>query len=1124
MFGPDFWKELRKVITASVLLGLVCAVNAQAQITATLRSVTVRSAVEFLQKEYQYSFTMSTDQVDINAQVNVEAKNAPLRSVLDQIFAGQNVSYRINGKHITVTSANNAVQARSSKAADSGAEFSGIILDEEKLPMPGAAIMEQGTTNGTNADADGRFHFNTKGSSPTLVISFFGYEDVVLPMKGSKNNLEIRMYPQMQTLDDAVVVGYGTMTRRDITSAIGQFRPKASERRDVLSVDQFLQGRIAGVHISTASGIPGASSRVSIRGIGSLTAGNEPLYVIDGVPLTSTTGDTGAFTQAESLTGLATLNPSDIESVEVLKDAASAAIYGSRATNGVIIITTKSGKKGAPRVTVDASTSWSVQPRTETLEIASPDLMIETFNEAIDNYNMQYGATLPRFENPAPGFPTHDWLKDVLRTGHSRNLTASVSGGTDAIKYYVSGGVKHQEGPAIDNDLDQYSFKTNLSGKIKNWLSFGVNSQFSYTHNNRVSSGYSGFNVVKAAVEQYSWTEPINPDGSWASQTDGVLINNNALQAIKAGDFWLRTYRVLSSANLTFHLLPGLDFKTSLGEDFVSMEEHVYYTSKHRAALPSPDNPLGGMLTDGRRHRTTVLWENTLSYNKKFNSGLGLGAVLGHSVQLDESSSASQTGQGFPSASFDVNASAANITAASTSRTSYALQSYFGRLNLNYKDRYVGTFTMRADGSSKFAPEHRYGYFPSASVGWNVDKEPWWKASGVTLKLRASVGATGNQGGIGAYAYQALAAAGFNYNNVNGLGLSTAGNRDLKWETALQEDFGLDVSFFKGALSITADIFNKDTRDLLYSRPIMATTGYTTLSSNIGSMNNKGLEFTIAGNLGKRDFRWRGDFNISFIRNKLTKLLDDKQFIMPDSFHTLKVGEEVGSFYMVKMIGIYQRDEDVPEYLYTNEGVRAGDVIYEDVSGPDGVPDGKIDNTYDRQIVGSANPKFSGGFNNTFTWKNLELSVFMTYSYGQSVYEYWSGGLRLAGSGLWPQLRSVCEGRWTGEGTTNTTPRAIYNQTWNSTKFGTSSRFLHDASYLRIRSITLGYNLPNRWVSALKLDGLRIYCQLDNAWVFTKWPYLDPEVSYNSSATTYGVDWLNPGQPRTFMVGINLKF
>ncbi len=248
--------------------------------------------------------------------------------------------------------------------------------------MPGAAIMEQGTTNGTNADADGRFHFNTKGSSPTLVISFFGYEDVVLPMKGSKNNLEIRMYPQMQTLDDAVVVGYGTMTRRDITSAIGQFRPKASERRDVLSVDQFLQGRIAGVHISTASGIPGASSRVSIRGIGSLTAGNEPLYVIDGVPLTSTTGDTGAFTQAESLTGLATLNPSDIESVEVLKDAASAAIYGSRATNGVIIITTKSGKKGAPRVTVDASTSWSVQPRTETLEIASPDLMIETFNEA----------------------------------------------------------------------------------------------------------------------------------------------------------------------------------------------------------------------------------------------------------------------------------------------------------------------------------------------------------------------------------------------------------------------------------------------------------------------------------------------------------------------------------------------------------------------------------------------------------------------------------------------------------------------------------------------------------------------------------------------------------------------
>ena len=475
-----------------------------------------------------------------------------------------------------------------------------------------------------------------------------------------------------------------------------------------------------------------------------------------------------------------------------------------------------------------------------------------------------------------------------------------------------------------------------------------------------------------------------------------------------------------------------------------------------------------------------------------------------------------QRGIGFPSSSFDVNSVAAEISKANSSRTAYALQSFFGRVNLNYKDRYVGTLTMRADGSSKFAPENRYGYFPSASIGWNADKESWWHADGITMKLRASIGATGNQGNIGPYAYQALASGGVNYNNVNGLGLSTPGNRDLKWETAVQQDLGIDMSFFKGALSFTADVFNKDTRDLLYSKPTMITTGYSSYTCNIGSMNNKGLELTVAGNAGKHDFRWRGDFNISFVRNKLTKLLDDSEIIMPDSFHALQVGKEVGSFYMVKMLGIYQHDEDVPEYLYENEGVRAGDVIYDDYNG-----DGKI-TADDRQIVGSANPKFSGGFNNTFTWKNLELSVFMTYSYGQSVYEYWTGGLRL-GNGTWPQLKSACEGRWTGPGTTNKTPRAIYGQSWNSTKF-VNTRFLHDASYLRLRSITLGYNLPSKWMRAIKMNSVRVYFQLDNAYVFTKWPYLDPEVSYNSNAATYGVDWLNPGQPRTFMFGVNLKF
>ena len=357
-------------LVIATALSWLFAVSANAQISMSLKDVSVRSAVEYLQKEYHYSFTIGTDDIDINKHVTVQVKNVSIQNALDRIFAGQNVSYKVNGKNISVV-AKKAQPAPAAKPVGKAQPLlcTGIVVDENNSPMAGAFVVEKGTTNAVSSGADGKFSIKVTGAEPVLSFSFFGYEDKEVQMSSSRTNIEVKMEPQALSLDQSVVVGYGSMTRRDITSAIGQFKPKASERRDVLSVDQLLQGRIAGVNITTASGIPGASSRVSIRGIGSLNAGNEPLYVIDGVPITSTSGDTGAFSQGESMTGLATLNPSDIESVEVLKDAASAAIYGSRATNGVIIVTTKSGKKGAPVISIDASMSLSQQPRLDKLTL-----------------------------------------------------------------------------------------------------------------------------------------------------------------------------------------------------------------------------------------------------------------------------------------------------------------------------------------------------------------------------------------------------------------------------------------------------------------------------------------------------------------------------------------------------------------------------------------------------------------------------------------------------------------------------------------------------------------------------------------------------------------------------------
>ena len=990
----------------------------------------------------------------------------------------------------------------------------GRVVDEASLPLVGAFVAEQGSTGGTTTDLDGNFELSVSSPSAKVVVSFFGYEDYILSGSAGEE-AEVRMTPQSLSLEETVVVGYGSMTRRDITSAIGSFKPKPSERRDVLSVDQILQGRIAGVNISTSSGVPGSESRVNIRGTGSLNAGNEPLYVVDGVPITSTSGDMGLYSGGESMSGMATINPADIESVEVLKDAASAAIYGSRATNGVVIITTKSGHKGGAKIGIDASYSLGWEPNTDKLKVADADSFIDMLNDAINRYNEQSGQNVENVVNPAPGAPKHDWLKDVLRVAQSRNISLSISGGTDNVNYYVSAGVKHQEGVIIDNDLDQYNLKANIQGKAKDWLSYGFNSTMSYTHNVRVGSGYSGDNPIKGALEEYPWDTPYLPNGKWAHKED-ILVNSNPVADIKESDIWLDTYRAILSTWLTFHIIKDLNLKTRLGGDIQSLEEHVYYGKDNHHAIPSDSNPMGGRLLDGRKLRTTLMWDNTLDYDYAFNFGLSLGAMVGHSLEIDNNSMAQQQGYSFLSKEFDVNSTAALFSDISSSRTCYTLQSFFGRVNLNFKNRYVSTLTLRTDGSSRFAPGHRWGWFPSASIGWNVNQEPWWKAPGITAKLRFSIGATGNVAGIGTYAWQALASGGYNYNGQNGLGLSSKGNDNLTWEKATQTDIGLDLSFWKGALSLGIDLFNKDTDNLLYNKPVMATTGYTSNIMNVGAMNNKGIELTVAGNAGKGDFRWRGDFNISFIRNRLTRLLDDNEVITTSNFHALKVGKAVGSFYMIKALGIYQSDDEVPEYLYKNENVRAGDVIYEDYNN-----DGKIDEN-DRQFVGESTPIFSGGFNNTFTWKNLELAVFLTYSYGNKVYEMWTGGLRL-GNGLWPAQQSAVDSRWTGPGTSNTTPRAIYGHTWNSTRFA-NTRFLHDASYLRMRSVVLSYNLPHNLLKKIKLDSLRIYLQADNLFCVTSWPYLDPEVSVSSNATTLGYDWLNPGQPTTIQLGLNLKF
>ena len=571
-----------------------------------------------------------------------------------------------------------------------------------------------------------------------------------------------------------------------------------------------------------------------------------------------------------------------------------------------------------------------------------------------------------------------------------------------------------------------------------------------------------------------------------------------------------KNYRITGGGFVQIKFMEGLTLRSSVGGDFMYAEDYIYYGSKHMYG-----NSVG-KLTDARKGYTSIVIDNLIKYRKDFTNGLNLDAMVGHSFQQDASSVATQVGQGFPSDDFATNSVAAEYISMKTDLSKWSMQSFMCRVNLNYLNKYLITASARTDGSSKFTAKNRYGFFPSISAGWNISNEPFWKASQVNMKVRASVGMTGNQGGIGAYAWQPLANGGYNYMGENGIGLTTQGNEDLRWEKASQYNLGIDLSFFNGKLTATTDLFRKNTKDLLYNKPISATSGFTNQICNIGAMRNDGLELTLGSKLTKGDFTWQGNFNISFVKNQLTELIDDDGIMTSGSYHALKVGEEVGSFYMIKMIGIYQSDEEVPAKQYA-QGVRAGDVIYEDVN-----KDGDIDTVNDSQFVGSANPIFTGGLSSMFTWKGFDLSFLLSFSYGNKLYQTWTGGLRL-GNGLWPSQESEALARWTGPGTSYSVPRAIYGITWNSTKF-INTRYLHDASYLRCRNVSLGYSLPKHIVKRIGMESLRVFVQADNLFLISPYRFIDPEVNSTLDATKMGLDNMWLPQSRTFSTGVKIKF
>jgi len=1011
------------------------------------------------------------------------------------------------------------------------ASISGVVIDEKNQPMGLVSIVLKNTTIGTTTNLNGEYTIKNLDPGEYIVVAnMMGYtkaEKKITLSSGEKKEVNFVLKEDVLLLNQVVVVGYGVKEKREVTGSIETIKTKdLSQISGSGSFEQVMQGRASGVQVITANGVAGAPVKVNIRGTSSISAGSEPLYVVDGIPITS--GDYSSGALGSRTNALSDLNPDEIESIEVLKDAASAAIYGSRGANGVIIITTKKGKVGKTKF--EANVSSGIVKETNRLKLLSASEMLALRDRARAELGLTpespntpiYGSWTRKQADSLAALGGTDWIDKVLQLGNQQQASVSASGGNDKTIFYAGGTYFKEKGFLKGNDYEKINGRINLENNATDKLKLGVNMGLTFTNNHRVPIGDAG--GLGDAQRMFPYLPVYNADGSYFYPTRQGYPSNPVWE-LETKKYLVKSFRTIANVFADYSFIQTLKFRSEFGIDVLDQNEDQFdfRNTQDPTSVSSAWN----------RHTGVINWttNNFFTYEKEINNIHHFNATLGNSIQRSHTNGVGLNGWNFPSDFYTTpNAADASNKTGYYYETGSAFVSNFFRLNYKLYNKYIAAFSIRNDGSSRFGKNNRYGWFPAISAAWIASDENFFNQFKTLsyLKLRASFGYAGNAN-IGDFAYLGVYYPNHGYAGNTGIAPGLLPNPNLGWEKSKQLDLTMEWGIFNNRISGTATYYFKRTTDMLLYVSIPSSSGFTSILQNVGKMNNHGYEFTLISRNLTGEFKWTTDFNISFNRNKVIDLAG----LPPDAFESGEPGEgrvivgyPVGQAYLVQFAGIQQQDGTINVYdlngnIVGTEFVHAGQDLYYDRNGH--LMTSNNPNFYENRVpCGNPMPKFLGGITNTFSYKNFELSFLFNFVYGNTIYDD-PAKLQI---GAWNQVAQRPEilDAWTPENHSNTVPALNYYKPTNST------RFLYDASYIRLRSLTFSYMLSEKLCKTLKVSTCKVYIGGTNLLTFTKYPGWDPEAMRNVDPNSQqgNVSFAGPSlqtpQAKTLVCGIKITF